>query len=83
MLNININFCRWLDSNRRPLVVEATALPTQPQPLPFQQDFYLAIPSQRGQVAGKIAKKHVVLTHEKIILSKKMAEHHLETSRAQ
>ena len=27
-------FCRWLDSNRRPLVLEATALPTEPQPLP-------------------------------------------------
>ena len=30
----NINFCRWLDSNRGPLVSEATALPTEPQPLP-------------------------------------------------
>ena len=27
--------CRWLDSNRRSLVWEATALPTEPQPLPF------------------------------------------------
>ena len=27
-------FCRWLDSNRGPLVLEATALPTEPQPLP-------------------------------------------------
>ena len=27
-------FCRWLDSNRGPLVSEATALPTAPQPLP-------------------------------------------------
>ena len=26
-------FCRWLDSNRGPLVLEATALPTEPQPL--------------------------------------------------
>ena len=32
--SIFINFCRWLDSNRRPLVLEATALPTEPQPLP-------------------------------------------------
>ena len=30
MLN---KFCQWLDSNRRPLVLEATALPTVPQPL--------------------------------------------------
>ena len=29
-----INFCRWLDSNRASLVSEATALPTEPQPLP-------------------------------------------------
>ena len=34
MLNIQTNFCWWLDSNRRPLVLEATALPTEPQPLP-------------------------------------------------
>ena len=34
MFNININFCRRLDSNRRPLVLEATALPTEPQPQP-------------------------------------------------
>ena len=27
-------FCRWLDSNRGPLILEATALPTEPQPLP-------------------------------------------------
>ena len=29
----NINFCRWLDTNRVPLESEATALPTEPQPL--------------------------------------------------
>ena len=28
--SIYINFCRWLDSNRGPLVSEATALPTEP-----------------------------------------------------
>ena len=27
--------CRWLDSNPGPLVLEATALPTAPQPLPI------------------------------------------------
>ena len=31
----DINVSQWLDSNRRPLVLEATALPTEPQPLPF------------------------------------------------
>ena len=34
MFNINVNFCRWLDSICGPLVSEATALPTEPQPLP-------------------------------------------------
>ena len=29
----NIKFCWWLDSNRGPLESEATALPTEPQPL--------------------------------------------------
>ena len=30
----NITFCQWLDSNRRPVELESTALPTVPQPLP-------------------------------------------------
>ena len=29
----NINFCQWLDSNRGPLELEETSLPTEPQPL--------------------------------------------------
>ena len=33
-LMFDISFCRWLDSNCRPLELEATALPTEPQPLP-------------------------------------------------
>ena len=28
--------CQWLDSNPGPLVTEATALPTAPQPLPIE-----------------------------------------------
>ena len=32
--SIQINFYRRLNSNRTPLVMEATALPTEPQPLP-------------------------------------------------
>ena len=32
-------FCQWLDSNCRPLVSEATALPTEPQPLPHLWKF--------------------------------------------
>ena len=31
----NINFCWWMDLNCGPLVLEATALPTEPQPLPI------------------------------------------------
>ena len=31
--------CRWLDSNRRPLESEETALPTEPQPLRFWFSF--------------------------------------------
>ena len=31
---MHINFCRWLDSDRGPLELEANALPTEPQPLP-------------------------------------------------
>ena len=30
----NIKFCRWLNTNRGSLVLEATALPSEPQPLP-------------------------------------------------
>ena len=33
--NVQYKFCRWLDSNRGPLVSEPTALPTEPQPLPL------------------------------------------------
>ena len=33
-LTMNIIFCWWVDSNRGPLESEATALPTDPQPLP-------------------------------------------------
>ena len=37
----NIIFCQWLDSNRRPLVLEATALPIEPQLLPLSHSFFL------------------------------------------
>ena len=38
MFNINIIFYRWLVSNRGPWVLEATALTTEPQPLPKMLD---------------------------------------------
>ena len=37
-LIVNIN-CGWLDSNCRSLALEATALSTEPQPLPFEPLF--------------------------------------------
>ena len=39
----NIKCCRWLDSNHRPLELEATALPTEPQPLPMKKYFDVSI----------------------------------------
>ena len=41
MFNNYINFCRWLDLNCGPLVSEATALPTEPQPLPLLCNVYI------------------------------------------
>ena len=35
---INIKVCQGLDSNRGPLVLVATALPTEPQPQPYLVD---------------------------------------------
>ena len=40
-------FCQWLVSNLRPLVFEATALPTEPQPLPNQQPYHVEHTSSR------------------------------------
>ena len=34
-----INFCWWRDSNHGPLELEASALPTEPQPLPVKGNF--------------------------------------------
>ena len=39
--NVQYKFCRWLDSNHRPLVSEATTLPTESQPLPVMFMFTL------------------------------------------
>ena len=35
----DINFCQWLDLNSGPLESDVTALPTEPQPLPWLQNF--------------------------------------------
>ena len=36
---LHIKFGQWLNSNCRPLVFEATALPTEPKPLPMVNYF--------------------------------------------
>ena len=38
----DIKVCQWLDSNHRPLASEATALTTEPQPLPIQQKVWIS-----------------------------------------
>ena len=38
----SINFCRWLDSNCGPLELEATALPTASQPLPWKIIYWIS-----------------------------------------
>ena len=38
----SINFCLWLDSNRGPLELEATALPTASQPLPWKIIYWIS-----------------------------------------
>ena len=40
----DIKFWRWLDSKRGPLVSEATALPTELQPLPQNDSFKMGQP---------------------------------------
>ena len=51
--SIPINFWWWLDSNRGPLVSEATALPTEPQPLTWRYFF-----SSLGAVAKAIYERN-------------------------
>ena len=54
--------CRWLDSNRGPLVSEATALPTEPQPLAFWNLFMTSIPA-------KLARKFKLMSPENLFRS--------------
>ena len=46
----SIKFCRWLESNRGPLVSKATALPTEPQPRPTAQMFLMTKSERRQRV---------------------------------
>ena len=45
-------FCQWLDLNRRPLVSEATALPTKPQPLPHVEKGPFIITQQLARLTS-------------------------------
>ena len=40
-MGLYIKVCQLLDSNRGPLVLEATALPIEPQPLPYYSQLFL------------------------------------------
>ena len=54
-------FCQWLDSNRGPLVSEATALPTEPQTLPCVLIFfftYLLLQEMNKQVVQSFLNPH-------------------------
>ena len=42
-LNVQYNFCQWLDSNWGPEELEATALPAEPQPLPTSLSLPLSL----------------------------------------
>ena len=75
----SIKFCQWLESNRGPLVSKATALPTEPQPLPniiislhlhFQGylRFYVDFSSVLFSAKGKT--QSIMLNHTKVLLVK-------------
>ena len=46
-----IKICQWLESNCGPLVLEATALPTEPQPLPIH------LLSYEGRIYPKLQRR--------------------------
>ena len=39
----NMNFCQWLYYNLGPIELKATALPTEPPPLPGETQVYLLL----------------------------------------
>ena len=61
-------FCRWLNSNRGPLVLEATALPTEPQPLPHVVNFIVS-KANKSQIVKQEAKPTVILPFTKWVFS--------------
>ena len=67
---INI-FCRWLDSNRRSLVSEATILPTKPQPRPWFVSFCQFVTYKRGIVVSESATQLWSCWFEKITVDTK------------
>ena len=63
-------FCQWLDLNRGPLVMEATALPTEPQPLPRSfrvWSDHLASTTTTGQLITELFKKRETAAKEREI----------------
>ena len=67
LFNINVKPCRWLDLNCGPLVSEATALPTDPQPLPL---YYNIITSntRRYSIEQKLCTLYWSWRHKQILL---------------
>ena len=76
MFNIN-KFCQWLDSNRGPLVSEATALPTEPQPLPNLYELCLLLYLYTSEQA-LIVSKGVVYINQMPTVSTKRSNPNLD-----
>ena len=71
MFNIYIIFCQWLDSNRGPLVLEATPLPTEPQPLPRAVSCCVyEMPKQKGQCMKEKFQICLTILHSPVEYSK-------------
>ena len=48
---VNINFCRWLNTNLGSLESEATALPAEPQPLPNKPHLFISLPRWETKIS--------------------------------
>ena len=61
---MNLNFCWWLDSNVGPPESEATALPTEPQPLPNCGECFTMVYLPRLDRYKKHVTMVIVLWHD-------------------
>ena len=59
-LVFNINFCGWMDLNHRPLELEETAIPTEPQPLPFWSHCLMLLRPWNERNLSSHSSSHVV-----------------------